>query len=150
MEMVKFFRASIQMNNNYSLQTTSLRHNRPRNARFTAWFLITSRRNSAAAIFKYPPLVPDPSDVLNSATWASLSLEGFWDIPKCLKLKKTFKWSESEFDPLVFLSQKPSMQAPLLTARRQFVQTLKAASNLLSQLEQNFYESVQQLRNTII
>ena len=26
------------------------------------------------------PQVSVPSDVLNSATWASLSLEGFWDI----------------------------------------------------------------------
>ena len=41
-----------------------------------------------------------------------------------------------EFDSLVFLSRKPSTPAPLGTARRRFVQTLKAASNLLSQLVQ--------------
>ena len=67
---------------------------------------------------------------------ASLTLEDFSDILNDSKWNKTFRWLESEFAPLVFLSRKPSMQAPLGTAQRQFVQTLKATSNLLSQLEE--------------
>ena len=82
------------------------------------------------------PHVPDHSDVLNSATWESLSLEGFWDILNASKWNQTFRWLESEFDPPVFLSRIPSIQAPLGTAREQFIQTLNTASNLLVQLEQ--------------
>ena len=59
-----------------------------------------------------PPHGPEPPEVLNSATWASLLLEGFGDILNAHKWNKTFQWLESEFDPLVLLSRKPSTQAP--------------------------------------
>ena len=38
-----------------------------------------------------PSHVPDPSDVLKSATWESLSLERFWDILNASKWNMIFQ-----------------------------------------------------------
>ena len=90
MEMVRYFQASIQ-SNNYSLQTTACTHTRPRPQYLQhdsslhcdeIWQKISSGITA--------PHVPDHSDVLNSATWASLSLEGFWDILNARKWNKAF------------------------------------------------------------
>ena len=80
-----------------------------------------------------PPLPHTPQSADMCTEHQIGSLEGFWDTLNHKKWTSTLRWMEFEFDPTSFLTRRPNTSPPFGTARRQFIETLRASSNLLAQ-----------------
>lgn len=88
------------------------------------------RRLIAAQI---PPDNPTPSTSTTPGESQVPSLEGFWDTLNQSKWMRALQWLEADFTPEAFLIRRPPTSAPFGTARQQFVDVVRAATNLLAQ-----------------